>query len=357
MLLSTAIILDRTPRSCPTFAGRSRAPELARSNSAASNSEGYAMTTNHAPTTRTHCINGHPWITGNIRLIKGRDTTVCIPCTRESAKRFRVSNNISRVRTAEQKAREYAKRNKHGLLLKQGQRHIDQRSPTLAEWQAGIKRVCLKGHPLDSEADFRFQKQCATVICKRCCAIKAKKCKIDANFSEETIRRIIALIDLGATKHNLTGRMGTGGKASFKGVVDITRFNNWLKRNPKLNKVLEKKLEENRNANRIAGAAKKKTNRLKISQNSNVFDVIEDALTMWLDPETERKDIITNIYLAVADGKLKVKDIKAKAKGFVAAHRRQYSNTGRYGSASLDAPAYRDSTTSIGDTITHGLWQ
>ncbi|WP_441242559.1 hypothetical protein [Tardiphaga sp. 768_D3_N2_1] len=318
-----------------------------------------------AKTTRTHCKNGHPWTPDNIRPIKGRTTTVCVLCTRDSSKRLRASRVISRVRSPDQKLREYANRNKYGTLLKHGEKHIDSRSPTLVEWQTGIKRVCLHGHPLECEADFQLQKRSPVLLCRKCRATTAKRCKVNANFSEQTIRRIVTLIvDFGFTKHNLTGRRGQGydGKPNplfdIKGVTDITRFNNWLRKNPKMAKMLEPHLEKNRLANTADGMAKRRKDKMRISANSNAIDIISLALPKWLDRD-QRSDVTTAMYLALADGHLKKKDIKARVGEFVRENSKLSQNIGRYGFNSLDAPMGDDNPASRIERLTDAdrLWQ
>ncbi|WP_441228063.1 hypothetical protein AB7813_08915 [Tardiphaga sp. 20_F10_N6_6] len=320
-----------------TFALRSRITQPARSNPAACQ-EDELMISAQTETTVTHCNKGLHELTEESRFQQGNGWG-CRTCWRERT-------------------------------LARGGMPLANRAPTYDEWKAGAKRSCKNGHALETEADFRMptereaEKGRRSVLCRTCLAATAKKCKVEANFSEQTIRRIVALIvDFGFTKHNLTGRRGRNfdGKHQprfTKGVTDGTRFNNWLRKNPKMAAVLEKQLEINRQAHKQEGMAKRRKDKLRISANSNVVDIIDAALPKWLDRD-QRSDITTAMYLALADGHLKKKDIKARVGEYVRANNKLSQNIGRYGFNSLDAPMGDDNPASRIERLTDAdrLWQ
>jgi hypothetical protein len=70
--------------------------------------------------------------------------------------------------------------------------------------------------------------------------------------------------------------------------------------------------------------------------------------------EGERGDVMSLMFVAVAENKLRLRDAAARLPEFLREHRRQFS---KFGLVSLDAPIYGDGTTTLGDTVTTGLWQ
>lgn len=277
---------------------------------------------------RMYCHQGHEF-TG----VDSRGHALCLVCKRAASARYRARRNeTSPVRPV-----------RHGLT-------IDQFETLPPE-----KRLCLNGHLLTAE-NIRMPKfKSRIVICKTCRRTSSKLRVTEGRMRPQSIRRAIALIEEGATKANLAGFVG--GKKVLPHTIEMVTFNNWLRKNPKMAKRLEPKLEANRKRRFAEGMQGRRKN-LAPAATMNALEKIEAALTMWLDPVTERPDIISAMWLAIGDGKLKSADIKARAKEFVKAHRRGYTNTGRYALNSLDAPVGDDNPTSRIERLTaqDALW-
>jgi hypothetical protein len=71
-----------------------------------------------------------------------------------------------------------------------------------------------------------------------------------------------------------------------------------------------------------------------------------------------RDDIVQSIFVAMLEGSLRRDDVRYRVQEFVAVHNRDANKhgTGKYGLRSIDAPAFVDSSTTFGDTISRGLW-
>ena len=76
--------------------------------------------------------------------------------------------------------------------------------------------------------------------------------------------------------------------------------------------------------------AKRRMNVRRIGATSNAMEHINAALPKWLDAD-QRHDVSSAMYLALADGRLKVRDITASVAKFVTANNRQSQNIGRFG--------------------------
>jgi hypothetical protein len=85
---------------------------------------------------------------------------------------------------------------------------------------------------------------------------------------------------------------------------------------------------------------------------TDIFSLIRSAVPETL-PRQIRDDVIGAMALEVVEGKLKTADIRRRVREFITAQYRQFS---RFGPRSLDARAFEDGTTTLGDTITRGFW-
>jgi hypothetical protein len=70
--------------------------------------------------------------------------------------------------------------------------------------------------------------------------------------------------------------------------------------------------------------------------------------------EGERGDVMSLMFVAIAEGRLMPKQAEPRMPEFLREHRRQFS---KFGPLSLDAPIFSDGTTTLGEIITTGLWQ
>jgi hypothetical protein len=200
-------------------------------------------------------------------------------------------------------------------------------------------KFCCKGHAIIGD---NIRQRGLLVRCRTCCKATQTRRRHNPVLPEAIIRCVVDELKAGRTLNNLAGYIGdtyVGGK-----VVDGTRLRLWCKANPKLGRWILKTGAEN---GRKANSEESRSRRVTVAapalvRSMSVLDAIDASLTMWLDPATERPDIIADMWLAVAQGRLLPGDIKNQARKFVANHRKMYPNTGRYGFNSLDAPAYDD---------------
>lgn len=72
-------------------------------------------------------------------------------------------------------------------------------------------------------------------------------------------------------------------------------------------------------------------------------------------PRDQRQDVISEITLAVLEGRFPESEIAAHIKKFVSASYRADHN--RFGPLSLDMPAFREGEMPLVETISQGLWQ
>ena len=129
--------------------------------------------------------------------------------------------------------------------------------------------------------------------------------------------------------------------------------------NPKLGKCILKKTSENAAKLRLQAAINR---RVKIAAPAlahklGVLDVIEASLPGYLS-ENDRKDIIADMWTAVAEGRLLPTEVCTRARQFVSAHHKMYPTTDRWAPASLDAPIHDDNPLPRLERIAEGegLW-
>lgn len=87
---------------------------------------------------------------------------------------------------------------------------------------------------------------------------------------------------------------------------------------------------------------------------ANVYGAISACVPQHLGP-SRRQEIISEMVLAHLEGRLELEDAPRRCREFLRAVDRMFPT--KFGPASLDAPIFGDSTITLGDTITTGLWQ
>src|ERR1700694_657838 len=129
--------------------------------------------------------------------------------------------------------------------------------------------------------------------------------------------------------------------------------------NPKRGKCILKKTSENATNLRLRPGVSR---RVKIAAPAlahklGVLDVIEASLPGYLS-ENDRKDIIADMWTAVAEGRLLPTEVCTRARQFVSAHHKMYPTTDRWAPASLDAPIRDDNPLPRLERIAEGegLW-
>jgi hypothetical protein len=68
----------------------------------------------------------------------------------------------------------------------------------------------------------------------------------------------------------------------------------------------------------------------------------------------DKDDVLNSIFVDLLTGSLHRKDVAARVASYITAHNRMFPT--KYAMRSLDAPLYDDGIMTLGDTITHGLW-
>ena len=143
-------------------------------------------------------------------------------------------------------------------------------------------------------------------------------------------------------------------------VCHANRFIAFKKNNAKLWKPFAKIAKNNARANVAAAHARRLSawqHRARLNPD-DIMRMVSQAVPITL-PRDVRDDAVSMMALAVLEGRLKPKDIAARAREFVTAHYRMFSKFAPSGGVmlSLDQPAFADAPATVGDFVTHGLWQ
>jgi hypothetical protein len=173
------------------------------------------------------------------------------------------------------------------------------------------------------------------------------------SVTREQITRVFAALNEGrllSECHGLKDGRYIGGK-----IIDARAFTRFMNANPRVKKRINALALVNK---RAAAQARAERNRMvaapALLQNdgSDAYEAIMRATAnLW---EGERGDVMSLMFIAVAEGRVRPRDAAARLPEFLRDHRRQF---GKFGPLSLDAPIFEDGATTLGDTVTIGLWQ
>jgi hypothetical protein len=221
---------------------------------------------------------------------------------------------------------------------------------------------CRRGHALPGgprpAGEGKWYQRCAT-----CATENKKKMRVptDVNIIGQVVARLLLKQPIGSfTTHGKPGYLLK--HHSLKALRELF---------PVIDQLAMIVIEENRKPKskaakpaleKKAPAAVKTTNLRETAltgviaaQPNDIYTAICEALPANL-PEEMRREMISEMYIAVDEGRLALGDLKSNLKGFKKQYRDAYPLTGKYGDRSVDAPAYRDGSTPLVETISKGLW-
>ncbi len=187
-------------------------------------------------------------------------------------------------------------------------------------------------------------------ICKEC-----RKASLARRMpSVERMRRVFEAMHHGQTLTGVTGRGPTS-----KGRLIIFRvLKNFMNANPKIGKRMHALSRKNARASARQSAQELRTvgsSELLRNNGHDAYEAIRRA-TAHL-PEEDRGDVMSAMYVAVGEGRMKLSEAARRAPEFVKAHRYHPRVLGdkKY---RLDDPLYEDSNLTWLDTITDAdrLW-
>ncbi len=182
--------------------------------------------------------------------------------------------------------------------------------------------------------------------CRTCWKIRSK---LGGAITPEVLGKVTAALEHGATIGSFTG----GGRSTY--LVMHSTFSRHRRENPEFERFVCEATKDN----------KRKGQKLRFQRvrNAVVRDQKNDYYkTIGLMPSNLppdiREDIVQSIFVAILEGSLRREDVRFRVQEFVAAHNRDANKhgTGKYGLRSIDAPAFAESSTTFGDTISRGLW-
>jgi len=223
-------------------------------------------------------------------------------------------------------------------------------------WQAA-KTHCKRGHPLSGENLYRYrgERQCKT--CRRMHARRHdKECR--ALPSEQKLRAVFSALREGKTLSVITTGLVHAGGSNYQKVATAIVNGNSLRRlmqtNAPAGRLIRKLAEENR-------VAQHKARWLQRPRVARVSERGYEAIRRATEglPDHLRDDVRSEMFLAIAEGRLPLREAAARVSEFVTAHNRTFSKFMPGGGLllSLDQPAYADETgTRLVDTVSTGLW-
>lgn len=211
---------------------------------------------------------------------------------------------------------------------------------------------CAKGHPFTVENTI-FEKGRGARMrrrCRTCYSATCSKNRKSGRVREATIRLVVNALEEGQTLNRIFGRVGNR-RVGTK-VIDPQRYYHFCKHNPKIGRRLKLLAEKNRLL-QCADRSRRLIAAPSLMKNDGLaaYDVIMRATEgVW---EGIRQDVIGDLFVAVGEGRLKLREIAARLPEFIAAHnkREKFSVFSKYGHLSLDKPLYDDETGSQYDRI------
>lgn len=221
-----------------------------------------------------------------------------------------------------------------------------------ASWNRD-KTHCRKGHLLIGDNVAIYSRKGRDDHFRRCRTCQRDRDKT-SSISPQQARAALIALRSGETIASITG----GGKPTF--VLSHKTLMALRRSDPKLNKLIVDLSAKNAKPRWLEAMRKRRVLVASpaLSHNMSALDQISAAVPRYI-PDSDRQDIIADMWTAIAEGQLNPSDIAAKVNRFVAAHRKMYQTTDRWGPKSLDAPAYLDSPVSLIETLREdqGLWR
>jgi hypothetical protein len=183
----------------------------------------------------------------------------------------------------------------------------------------------------------------------RRCRTCMKKCSEEGRlFNEDQARRVVAQLHEGRTIAEMT----KAGSSTY--VVNHRALLLFRRKQPKFDRLVLRLSAANAKIHYAAEYLRRRTShRAKLdARAADVFAMIRAAVPANF-PRDAREEIIASMALAIIEGRLWQRDIGQRVGEFIKAHYRMFSN---FGPLSLDARLYDDGATTLGDTISRGLW-
>jgi hypothetical protein len=203
---------------------------------------------------------------------------------------------------------------------------------------------CTYGHPLSGENLF-----VAPEGWRRCRICTDKSHAENRRMSEQQARRVVEALHEGKTIADITG----AGKPTY--IVNNRALLLFRRKHPKYERIVVRLSSANAKVH-YAEAWARRAQILRgpaiAAHGADIFMLIRSAVPANLPPQI-RDDVIGAMALEIVEGKLRPKDIGRRVREFFTAQFRQFS---KFGPVSLDARLYDEGSTTLGDTITRGLW-
>ncbi len=176
-------------------------------------------------------------------------------------------------------------------------------------------------------------------------------------MSVEVAEKVKLALRGGASLSQITSGTPIGGGKRNRGLV-ITSF-----------KIIKRYRDEHPEFNRFVMVAIADSSvvgqrmRHERKRNTGKRDEINDyhAIRAMLPAAfRDKDDVVSAIFEDLLIGSLRREDVKERVRTYIAAHNRMYpTKYGKFGDrplVSLDARLFEDGATTLGDTITRGLW-
>lgn len=264
---------------------------------------------------RTHCKHGHEMTAKNTR-IRLDGWVHCVACRYAYSVAWKRKRGIKR-------------------------RFLDYNFPKI--------NFCTRGHAIVGE-NIYVASDC--VRCRACLRLKDKS----PNLGEKVVRAVLNGLEEGKLLTTLSGWVKdkyVGGK-----IVDVARLRRFCAANPVLGKRINALAEKNRVAALQQRRERKRLFAAPVLMRNNgteAFEAIHRAtVNVW---EGERDDVMSLMFVALAEGRLQLADATDRVGDFVKVHRYRPRV---FGDSSLDKPVSHDSNTTLLDTLSvvsdSGYW-
>jgi hypothetical protein len=267
----------------------------------------------------THCRHGHEWTPENTRIDR-KGYRHCRACSYEKGLAY------------------LAKRPKI------------QKAPRERRIPTGVVLVgtCSRGHPRTIQNTYF-----APNGIRPCLDCRRAHDRSSRPVTAEKVRKVFELLHEGrplCEAYGFRNNVYVGGK-----IVESSALIRFIRDNPRIGKRIRKLAKQNHYASMQAVADRKRlvvAPAILHNNGTSAYDAgLRATANLW---EGERGDVMSLMFLAIAEGRLLPRDAERRMPEFLREHRRQFS---KFGPLSLDAQIFGDGTVTLGDTVTTGLWQ
>jgi hypothetical protein len=216
---------------------------------------------------------------------------------------------------------------------------------------------CKHGHSL-ADARVYYQGGYIKRDCRTCWKIRGQ---LGGLIKPEAVVRVKAALQNGASVSQIIHGKPTGGGKFNRTlrIVDAAAFYRYRRENAEFDRFVATAIADSNSIGQQIRHRRHRS-RAKIEARREEANDYQKILAMFPANFPGKDDAAHDLFVAVFEKSLKREDVRARVKQFISAHNRMFpTNYATFAGRrlmSLDARMFEDGATTLGDTVSRGLW-